>query len=184
MCFGCSKEPSHRDGSYEYPQHMFWLRNKKYNFQLRTLFWGPVILGFVLIETGLYTAYGTTYSILNLLRAHAPFIGRVLDSGSRGHSFEPCLRHWVLSLSETLYALHSKSPDMTEKLLNGTYFLSSADFFFQNPLFRKTLSGIPSECQTDWIQIRPCLLSSLIWFQSVCKGYQQTTLVGNELSTQ
>ena len=28
MCFGCSKEPSHRDGSYEYPQHMFWLRNK------------------------------------------------------------------------------------------------------------------------------------------------------------
>ena len=29
MCFGCSKEPSHRDGSFEYPQHMFWLRNKK-----------------------------------------------------------------------------------------------------------------------------------------------------------
>ena len=28
MCFGCSKEPSHRDGSFEYPQHMFWLRNK------------------------------------------------------------------------------------------------------------------------------------------------------------
>ena len=32
MCFGCSKEPSHRDGSFEYPQHMFWLRNKKNNF--------------------------------------------------------------------------------------------------------------------------------------------------------
>ena len=31
MCFGCSKEPSHRDGSFEYPQHMFWLRNKKKN---------------------------------------------------------------------------------------------------------------------------------------------------------
>ena len=29
MCFGCSKEPSHGDGSFEYPQHMFWLRNKK-----------------------------------------------------------------------------------------------------------------------------------------------------------
>ena len=29
MCFGCSKEQSHRDGSFEYPQHMFWLRNKK-----------------------------------------------------------------------------------------------------------------------------------------------------------
>ena len=41
MCFGCSKEPSHRDSSFEYPQHMFWLRNKKNNFQLRTLIWGP-----------------------------------------------------------------------------------------------------------------------------------------------
>ena len=29
MCFGCSKEPSHRGGSFEYPQQMFWLRNKK-----------------------------------------------------------------------------------------------------------------------------------------------------------
>ena len=37
MCFGCSKEPSHRGGSFEYPQHMFCLRNKKNNFQLRTL---------------------------------------------------------------------------------------------------------------------------------------------------
>ena len=41
MCFGCSKEPSHRDGSFEYPQHMFWLRNKKNNFQLHSLIWGP-----------------------------------------------------------------------------------------------------------------------------------------------
>ena len=41
MCFGCSKEPSHRDGSFEYSQHMFWLRNKKNTFQLRTLVWGP-----------------------------------------------------------------------------------------------------------------------------------------------
>ena len=41
MCFGCSKEPSHGDGSFEYPQHMFRLRNKKNNFQLRTLIWRP-----------------------------------------------------------------------------------------------------------------------------------------------
>ena len=27
ICFGCSKERSHREGSFEYPQHMFWLRN-------------------------------------------------------------------------------------------------------------------------------------------------------------
>ena len=41
MCFECSKEPSHRDGSFEYPQHMFWLRGKKNNFQLSTLIWRP-----------------------------------------------------------------------------------------------------------------------------------------------
>ena len=29
ICFGCSKEKSHGDGSFEYPQHMFSLRNKK-----------------------------------------------------------------------------------------------------------------------------------------------------------
>ena len=37
ICFGCLKEPSHRDGSFEYPQHMFRLRNKKIFFLVRTL---------------------------------------------------------------------------------------------------------------------------------------------------
>ena len=32
ICFGCSKEPSQGDCSFEYPQHMFWLRNKKVIF--------------------------------------------------------------------------------------------------------------------------------------------------------
>ena len=32
ICFRCSKEPSHWDGSFEYPQQMFWLRNKKIVF--------------------------------------------------------------------------------------------------------------------------------------------------------
>ena len=60
-------------------------------------------------------------------------------------------------------------------------FLSSADFFFQNQLFRKILSRILSDSQTDWIQIRPDILSGLILVQSVCKGYEQTALEGNEL---
>ena len=47
-------------------------------------------------------------------------------------------------------------------------FLSSADFF-QNQVFRKIISGIPSECQTDWIQIRPDILSGLICVQSVSR---------------
>ena len=32
ICFGCLKEPSYWDGSFVYPQHMFWLRNKKISF--------------------------------------------------------------------------------------------------------------------------------------------------------
>ena len=38
--FGCSKEPSHLGGSFEYPQHMFWMRHKK-SFSIRTLIWRP-----------------------------------------------------------------------------------------------------------------------------------------------
>ena len=29
ICFKCSKELSHWDGSFEYPKHMLWFRNKK-----------------------------------------------------------------------------------------------------------------------------------------------------------
>ena len=42
----------------------------------------------------------------------------------------------------------------------------------------KQTKAIPSECQTVWIQIRPNVLSGLIWVQSVCKSYQQTALGG------
>ena len=62
-----------------------------------------------------------------------------------------------------------------------TTFLSSADIF-QNQLFRKILSGIQSECQIVWIQIWPDVLSGLIWVQTVCKSYQQTTLGDKELN--
>ena len=44
MCFGRSKESSHLDGSFEYPQHMFCLRNKENSFPIRTLIWRPVAL--------------------------------------------------------------------------------------------------------------------------------------------
>ena len=42
--------------------------------------------------------------------------------------------------------------------------------------FKKKLIGIPSECQTDWIQILPYVPLGIIWVQSVAKVYQQTTL--------
>ena len=52
---------------------------------------------------------------------------------------------------------------------------ASADYF-QKKHFQKILSRIPSESQTVWIQIRPDILSVLIWVQTVCKDYQQTAL--------
>ena len=54
-------------------------------------------------------------------------------------------------------------------------FLSSADFF-QN-CFEIFFSGIPSGCQTVWIQIRPDYMSGLIWVPNVCQDYQQTAKV-------
>ena len=59
-------------------------------------------------------------------------------------------------------------------LANFACFYLSADFFLQNMHFQKIISGIPSECQTVWIQIRPDILSGLIWVQTVCTGHQQT----------
>ena len=44
--FGCSKEPSHLDRSFEYPQHMFCLRNKKIKFSLHTLNLSPAVHSF------------------------------------------------------------------------------------------------------------------------------------------
>ena len=61
-------------------------------------------------------------------------------------------------------------------------FVSSADFF--NELYKTNLSGIPSECQTVWLQIRTDVLSGLIWVQTVCKGFnrrQKPPLAGKVL---
>ena len=53
-------------------------------------------------------------------------------------------------------------------------FFVSANFF-QNQLIQKILSG-GHQGVTVWIQIRTDVLLGLIRFQTVCKGYQQTTL--------
>ena len=52
MCFGCSKEPSHSDGSLEYAQHMFWVRNKENSFPIRFHIWRPE---YTKMNTGLET---------------------------------------------------------------------------------------------------------------------------------
>ena len=47
--------------------------------------------------------------------------------------------------------------------------------FYQNKLFLKIISGIPSECLKDLIKIQHNILLSLIWVQTVCNGYEQMT---------
>ena len=42
MYFGCSKERSHRDVFFEYPQHMFWMHDKANSLSISTLIWRPV----------------------------------------------------------------------------------------------------------------------------------------------
>ena len=51
--------------------------------------------------------------------------------------------------------------------------------FFKINFFEKKNSGIPSEYQFGSRSGQ--VLSGLIWAQTVCKGYQQTTLVDKEL---
>ena len=72
--------------------------------------------------------------------------------------------------------------DFTLCLLgNFMCYLSSAGFFPKST-FRKINSGILPECQAVLIRIRQDILSGLICVQTVCKGYQQTTLVSKELN--
>ena len=80
------------------------------------------------------------------------------------------------------YSTCSLSPLLNLCLLGNFPCFFVICWFFQNQLFGKILSGSPSECQTVWIQIRPDILSGLIWVQIVCKGYQQTTPVGKALN--
>ena len=53
--------------------------------------------------------------------------------------------------------------------------------FFIKSTFLKSILGIPSVCQTVWIQNRPQVLLGRTLVQNVCEGHQQTALVGKEL---
>ena len=49
--FRCSKEPSNRDGSFEYPQHMFWMRNIEKRFLIHTLIWRPALIRIDMLDS-------------------------------------------------------------------------------------------------------------------------------------
>ena len=81
----------------------------------------------------------------------------------------------------TTFTLNNLTPLTLCLLGNFSYFFVVC-LYVQNQLFQKILLGIPSVCQTVWNQISPDKMSGLIWVQTVCKVYQQTTLVGKEFN--
>ena len=80
---------------------------------------------------------------------------------------------WMLHFSTSLLRYRSRANiQLFEWWVIFMLLLFSADFFFKIN-FQQILSGTLSECQTVWSQIRTDILSVLIWFQTVCKNYQQ-----------
>ena len=63
---------------------------------------------------------------------------------------------------------------------NFTFFCCNLLTFFKTT-FSKIFSETLSECQTVRIQIRTDRILVLLGVQTVCKGYQQTTLEGKDL---
>ena len=115
MCFVCSKELSRRDGSYEYPHHMFWMRNKEHNFPIQLLSGG---LEVVCLISQFSTIFGRSFNVkiiqgnsefrpkflpirLKMCRCHIILQKLwerggsvvVFDSRLRGRGLEPYRRH-------------------------------------------------------------------------------------------
>ena len=93
----------------------------------------------------------------------------------------------ILTFAQTLlggylkiYKSYSFNSLSTDKFLY-VFFFCRLLISFKINFFKKILSGIPSEFQTVWTQIRPYKKSDLIWIQTFCKVYQQTAVVGKEL---
>ena len=65
---------------------------------------------------------------------------------------------------------------------NFSCFIVVCLFFSKSTFSKNSFKNIPSECRTEWIQIRPDILSGLIWVQYVCKGHEQMQGVDKELT--
>ena len=88
MCCGCSKEPSHLDGSFEHTQHIFWMRKKENNFPTRNLIWRPDLLPQSLVssESSLgpqsFTLLQISSSLYRLLPlSHLNFTSEIQEQG-------------------------------------------------------------------------------------------------------
>ena len=115
-------------------------------------------------------------------------IKAVLPKMHLSDSVEMCEALWDMYkegdiLNEVMYLNKTTNAVSYIVLTNFTLFMlfltKWANFLFNENtffFFKKSLSGKPSEYQTVWIQIRTHIMSSLIWVQIDCTGYQQMKL--------
>ena len=70
---------------------------------------------------------------------------------------------------------HSNGVSLARSIVARNYVFTGLLASPPPPKKKKKIFQELSECQTIWTQIRTDVLSDLIWVQTVCKCYQQTT---------
>ena len=92
-----------------------------------------------------------------------------------------------MHLVKLCFILKGKNTTLTKMVVPSFFFFFFGGgvggclliFFSKSTFFEKFFQEY-HQCQTVWTQIKPDILLSQIWVQNVCKGHQQTTLVGKE----
>ena len=92
-------------------------------------------------------------------------------SGPKSDTLPRCCKIWLIQQGCT-----------SVDILRSSTLFCRLLICFKITFFAKKKSGITSECQAVWIRSGPIHSGDLIWFQTVCKCYQQTTLGGKELN--
>ena len=87
----------------------------------------------------------------------------LLENEEKYHMICPLLQLWLALLELTLCLLG-----------NFSCFFWCLLIFFKIIFFEKFFQEY-HQCQIVWIQIRPDILSGLIWVETICKGYQRST---------
>ena len=99
-------------------------------------------------------------------------LGRITSFLDFTRNYKRTSEIFATAVASCILTWHIRLPFQCDML--GKFFppkkclMCSADFFLKLT-FDNNLSGIPSECQTVWILIRPDNLLGLIRIQTVCK---------------
>ena len=180
---------------------MFWLRNKKIKFSLRTLNWSPgsvtcdfqqcgiltsvesnepvhspyklrnskwfSVSSLTLIEYSshkqrLWSVWAYAQAGLSLCRSHIPHCWK-------SHVMAHYLKEWICLLLENI--IHSSI------CMLGCFscFYRRLLTYLKIDFFKKFFQEHCQSVKRFLIQIKTGILRVLIWVQTVCKGYQQTT---------